>query len=175
MVQSRGREKVSETAGMSLRSNIIGCGIWRGRELPLFFCCCFFCCRFFLGKGAHPPHFCRIININFLLFFHGNSLGQKFTILESSGKRRLVCLKHETTYVAGWIWDISFFFIRTPSPHPHHPLWKAIVGSFCCRHHWRLHPRSPKYCRRLKTEQRPPFIVYRGREGVGWKNVAKVP
>ena len=116
-----GKRCPKHTAGMSLRSNIIGCGIWRGRELPLFFCCCFFCCRFFLGKGAHPPHFCRIININFLLFFHGNSLGQKFTILESSGKRRLVCLKHETTYVAGWIWDISFFFYSHSLPPPPPP------------------------------------------------------
>ena len=37
-------------------------------------------------------------------------------------------------------WDISFFFIGTHSPTT---LWKAILCSFCCRHHWRLHPKSP--------------------------------
>ena len=79
-----GKRCPKHTAGMSLRSNIIGCGIWRAREVPpLVFV--FLLLSFFVEKGAHPPHFCRIININILLFFHGKSLGHKFTVLESSG------------------------------------------------------------------------------------------
>ena len=65
-----------------------------------------------------PPHFCRIIN-NFLIFYHGQLLRTKNTILESSSKRRLVCLKEEIRYLAGWI-GTCHFFIRsrslTPSP-----------------------------------------------------------
>ena len=63
-----------------------------------------------------PPHFCRIIN-NFLIFYHGQLLRTKNTILESSSKRRLVCLKEETRYLAGWI-GTCHFFIRTRSLTP---------------------------------------------------------
>ena len=63
-----------------------------------------------------PPHFCRIIN-NFLIFYHGQLLRTKNTILESSSKRRLVCLKEETRYLAGWIGTFHFF-IRTRSLTP---------------------------------------------------------
>ena len=62
------------------------------------------------------PHFCRIIN-NFLIFYHGQLLRTKNTILESSSKRRLVCLKEETRYLAGWI-GTCHFFIRTRSLTP---------------------------------------------------------
>ena len=78
-----------------------------------------------------PPHFCRIIN-NFLIFYHGQLLRTKNTILESSSKRRLVCLKEETRFLAGWIGTFHFF-IRTPSAPPPPsptPLWKPIVCSF---------------------------------------------
>ena len=63
-----------------------------------------------------PPHFCRIIN-NFLIFYHGQLLRTKNTILESSSKRRLVCLKEEIRYLAGWI-GTCHFFIRTRSLTP---------------------------------------------------------
>ena len=39
-------------------------------------------------------------------------MGLKNAILESLSKRRLVCLKQETSYVAGWIGTFHFF-IRT--------------------------------------------------------------
>ena len=48
------------------------------------------------------------------------SLGLKNTYC----KRRLVCLKQETTYVAGWIGTFHFSIrtaIRTTSTHPPHP------------------------------------------------------
>ena len=41
-------------------------------------------------------------------------MGLKNAILESLSKRRLVCLKQETSYVAGWIGTFHFF-IRTPA------------------------------------------------------------
>ena len=64
------------------------------------------------------PHFCRIIN-NFLSFYRGQLIRTENTILESSSKCRLVCLKEETTYVLpGWICGSFHFFIRTPSPPP---------------------------------------------------------
>ena len=50
-----------------------------------------------------------------------NSLQLKNTILEGSSKRRLVCLKQETSYVAGWIGTFHSF-IRTPSPQPPPPI-----------------------------------------------------
>ena len=70
------------------------------------------------GASVPPPprHFCRIIN-NFLIFYHGQLLKTKNTILESSSKRRLVCLKEETRYLAGWI-GTCHFFIRTRSLTP---------------------------------------------------------
>ena len=91
---------------------------------------------FFFGGGGHNPHFCRIIN-NFLNFTTFNSLGLKNTILESSSTR-LVCFGQQTTYVVSWFGTFHFF-ICTPSPPPP---WKAILFSFWCRHHWRLHPRG---------------------------------
>ena len=59
------------------------------------------------------------------------------TVLESSSKRRLVFLKQETTYVAGWI----VFVVSTIED--------------------RL-PRGTKCCRLLKKRQWPPFIAYLG-------------
>ena len=42
--------------------------------------------------------------------------------------------------VHSWLnWDILFFYQHS-FPHP---LWKAILCSFCCWHHWRLHLKSP--------------------------------
>ena len=90
-----------------------------------------------------------------------NSFGLKNSILESSSKRRLVCLKQETTNVAGWI-GTYHFFIRTSSPHP---LWKAILCSFCCGHHWRLHRRGLKRCRRLKRDRGAYYLFLGGGGG----------
>ena len=42
-------------------------------------------------------------------------MGLKNAILENLSKRRLVCLKQETSYVAGWIGTFHFF-IRTLAP-----------------------------------------------------------
>ena len=96
---------------------------------------------FFWG-GGHSPHFCRIIN-NFLNFTTFNSLGLKNTILESSSTR-LVCFGQQTTYVVSWFGTFHFFICHPSRPHPTPPppLWKAILFSFWCRHHWRLHPRG---------------------------------
>ena len=68
------------------------------------------------GPSAPPPSLFRIIN-NFLIFYHGQLLRTKNTILENSSKRRLVCLKEETRYLAGWIGTFHFF-IRTRSLTP---------------------------------------------------------
>ena len=43
-------------------------------------------------------------------------MGLKNAILESSSKLRLVCLKQETTYVAGWIGTFHFFSALPPRP-----------------------------------------------------------
>ena len=51
------------------------------------------------------------------VFYHGQLLRTKNTILESSSKRLLVCLKEETRYLAGWIGTFHFF-IRTRSLSP---------------------------------------------------------
>ena len=76
----------------------------------------------------------------------------------------------KTRNIAGWI-GTFYLSIRTPSPTLPTPLWKAILCSFCCLHHLRLHPRGPKCCQRLKKRQRPPFIAYwRGRGGRGGGN-----
>ena len=100
--------------------------------------------------------------ITFLYFTTLNSLRLKNTILESSSKRRLPCLKQGTTYVTGWIGRCNLLYrhsLQSPPPLPVNPLWKAILCSYYCRHHWRLYPGGPK-CRRLKKRQSPPFIVY---------------
>ena len=48
-------------------------------------------------------------------------------------KRRLVCLKQETTYVAGWIGTFHFSIrtdIRTTSTHPPHPPMESYPWKF---------------------------------------------
>ena len=115
---------------------------------------------FFLG-GGHNPHFCRIIN-NFLNFTTFNSLGLKNTILESSSTR-LVCFGQQTTYVVSWFGTFHFF-ICTPS------LWKAILFSFWCRHHWGLHPRGKNVVGVFKKKiSKTSFYCLWGR-GVGGRN-----
>ena len=54
--------------------------------------------------------------------------------MESSSKRRLVCLKKGTRHVASWIRTFHSFhsFNRTSFPPPPPP-WKAILCSFCFR------------------------------------------
>ena len=76
-----------------------------------------------------PPHFCRIIN-NFLIFYHGQLLRTKNTILESSSKRRLDRLfKRRNKVLSRLDWDVSFFYPHS-IPHPLTSLWKAILCSF---------------------------------------------
>ena len=64
-------------------------------------------------------------------------------ILGRSSKRRLFCLKQGNNVRSGLKLRHLIFFIRTSPPPP--PLWKAILCSFCCRHHWRMHSRGPKW------------------------------
>ena len=99
-----------------------------------------------------------------------NWLGLKNIFLESSSKRRLVCLKIETTYETGWIG--TFHFSSRTAPRP--------PCNLSCRHHWRLHSRGPKCCRRLKKRQGPPFTAYwrrggGGREGRGARKKNGMP
>ena len=68
---------------------------------------------------------------------------QRRGILGSSSKCWLVCLKQETTYVAGWNGTFQPF-ICIPLINPN-PLCKAILCSFCYQRHWRLHPRGLKW------------------------------
>ena len=101
--------------------------------------------------------------------------------------KRRVCLEQETTYVRSRFATRSLFrspFAQPPPP----PLQKAILCSFCCRHHWRLHPRvqnvvslfkafrswgtrrttlSERRLAAYKKRQRPFFIAYLGGGGVG--------
>ena len=58
----------------------------------------------------------------------------------------------KTRNIAGWI-ETFHLSIRTPSPTLPTPLWKAILCSFCCLHHLRLHPKGPKCCQRLKKDR----------------------
>ena len=115
--------------------------------------------------GGHSPHFCRIIN-NFLNFTTFNSLGLKNTILESSSTR-LVCFGQQTTYVVSWFGTFHFF-ICTSFPPP--PPWKAILFSFWCRHHWRLHPRGKNVVGVFKKKiTKTSFYCLWGRGGGGKK------
>ena len=66
-----------------------------------------------------------------------------------------------TTYVAGWIGRCNFFYRHSlqplpPPPSPVNSLWKAILCSYYCWHHWRLHLGGPK-CLRLKKKTESAF------------------
>ena len=79
----------------------------------------------------------------------------------SSSERWIICLKQEKGTSGRLDWDISFFFyLHTIPPKPTllWP-WKAILCSFCCRYHWRLHPGDTNVSCHL-TPSRPSKMLY---------------